>query len=87
MGIGRLARQQGTNQAEFGLIVSDQFQHQGLGKELLQRLIQIARDEHLTTVYGDVLTENNEMISLVEKLGFRMHATDRDGVLRAEIDL
>ena len=87
MGIGRLARQQGTNQAEFGLIVSDQFQHQGLGKELLQRLVQIARDEQIATIYGDVLTENNEMISLVEKLGFRMHATDRDSVLRAEIDL
>ncbi len=87
MGIGRLAKRQGSNQAEFGLIVSDQFQHQGLGKELLQRLVQIAHDEQIGTIYGDVLTENHEMINLVEKLGFQMHATDREGVLRAEIDL
>ena len=87
MGIGRLAKRPGNSVAEFGLLVSDQFQHQGLGKELLQRLLQIARDEQITTVYGDVLTENTEMINLVEKLGFRMEATDRDGVLRAEIDL
>ena len=38
----RAARQSstGTNQAEFALLVSDQFQHQGLGKELLRRLMQ-----------------------------------------------
>lgn len=87
MGICRLSKQQWTNQAEFALIVSDQFQHHGLGKELLLRLMQVARDEHFSTIYGFVLEENHEMIRLVEKLGFRMRPTDRPGVLRAEIDL
>ncbi|HVU14313.1 MAG TPA: acetate--CoA ligase family protein, partial [Phototrophicaceae bacterium] len=35
MGVGRLRKQHNANRAEFGLIVSDQFQHQGVGKELL----------------------------------------------------
>ncbi len=55
MGIGRLASSMARNQAEFALIVSDQFQHQGLGKELLRRLVQIARDEQIGTIYGFVL--------------------------------
>lgn len=87
MGIGRLSKQHGTEQAEFVELVSDQFQHQGLGKELLLRLIQVARDEKVATIFGYVLKENNEMIQLVEKLGFRLSPTERDGVLRAEIDL
>ena len=87
MGIGRLSKQQWTNQGEFALIVSDQFQHQGLGRELLLRLIQVARGEQMRCIYGFVLEENLEMISLVEKLGFKLHPTDRQGVLRAEIDL
>jgi acetyltransferase len=87
MGIGRLTKQYGTPQAEFALTVSDPFQHQGLGKELLQRLLQIGRDEGVHTVYGMVLSENQEGIQLVEKLGFRLKPTDREGILRAEIDL
>lgn len=87
MGIGRLSKQHGTEQAEFVELVSDQFQHQGLGKELLLRLIQVARDEKVATIFGYVLKENNEMIQLVEKLGFGLSPTERDGVLRAEITL
>jgi acetyltransferase len=87
MGIGRLSKQQGTNLAEYALLVADQFQHQGLGKELLQRLIKVASDEKITTMGGYVLSENHEMIRLVEKLGFRLRPTEREGVLRSEIDL
>jgi acetyltransferase len=87
MGVGRLTKQYGTPQAEFALMVSDPFQHQGLGKELLQRLLQIGRDEGVHTVYGMVLSENQEGIQLVEKLGFRLKPTDREGILRAEIEL
>ena len=87
MGIGRLSKQHGTKQAEFVLLVSDQFQHQGLGKELLLRLMQVARDEKLRSIFGFVLKDNNEMIHLVEKLGFTLGDTDREGVLRAQIEI
>lgn len=87
MGIGRLSKQHGTKQAEFVLLVSDQFQHQGLGRELLGRLMQVARDEKLRSIFGFVLKENNEMIQLVEKLGFSLSPTDREGILRAQMEL
>ncbi len=87
MGIGRLAKQQWTNRAEFALLVSDQFQHQGLGKELMRRLEQVARAEHVGKIYGFILAENNEMIRLVDTLGASVQPTERDGILRAELDL
>ncbi len=87
MAVGRLTKRAGTNSAEYAMIVSDRFQHQGLGSEMLRRLIQIARDEHVGTVFGTVLEDNVEMLNLVKKLGFKVIPTDNPELLRAEIKL
>lgn len=87
MGIGRISKLPWSDQAEFAILVSDRFQHQGLGKELLRRLLQIARDEKVGSISGNVLAENKEFIRLVERFGFRLVPTDRESILRAEIDL
>lgn len=87
VGIGRISKDFTGSGAEFGLLVSDDFHHQGLGSELLRRLIAIGRDENVSTLHGVFLRENVEMIRLVEKLGFRVVETDREHILRAEIDL
>jgi acetyltransferase len=87
MGIGRIGKVSWTDRAEFTILVSDRFQHQGLGKELLRRLIEIARDEKISTMFGNVLAENQEFIRLVERFGFRLLPTEREAILRAELDL
>ncbi|HYO87258.1 MAG TPA: bifunctional acetate--CoA ligase family protein/GNAT family N-acetyltransferase [Candidatus Limnocylindrales bacterium] len=87
MAVGRLTKRAGTNSAEYAMIVSDRFQHQGLGSEMLRRLIAIARDEHVGCVFGTVLEDNSEMLSLVEKLGFVVQPTENPSLLRAEITL
>jgi acetyltransferase len=87
MAVARLTKQRWTDAAEFALLVSDRFQHQGLGRELLQRLLEVARTEKIGRVYGDFLTENTEMNRLAEKLGFQLKPTDRPGIMRAEIVL
>lgn len=87
MGVARISKIHGTNRAEFAVLVSDKFQHQGLGRELLRRLIEIARDEKVGTMFGHVLEENKEMIRLVEQFGFRLIPTERESVLRGELDL
>ena len=38
LGVGRLSKLQGTDEAEFSLLISDRFHYQGLGTELLRRL-------------------------------------------------
>ena len=42
LGVGRLIKLGAQNEAEVAILVSDQHQRQGLGTELLCRLIQIA---------------------------------------------
>lgn len=57
---------------EFGLLVSDKFQGQGLGKQLLQRAIDFAKREGYPSLFGVILPENTTMIHLAQELGFTM---------------
>ena len=43
LGVGRLSKVHGLNEGEFALLVSDRWQKQGLGTELLKRLVQSGR--------------------------------------------
>ena len=47
LGIGRLCKIRGTDEAEFSLVVADRFQRLGLATMLLSRLIEIGRDEKI----------------------------------------
>jgi acetyltransferase len=72
IGVGRLTRHRTHPQAEFALLISDQFQGHGLGTELLSRLVQIGRDEGLKRIVGYVLPENRGMLRVAERVGFRI---------------
>ncbi len=88
MGVGRLTRVHGTTEAEVAVLVADEFQRQGLGGELLRRVVAVASAEGLTRVYGDVLTENVEMIRLGERHGFTVQLKPDDPqVVRVSLDL
>jgi acetyltransferase len=75
LGAGRLSKSHGANEAEFAMLVADQYQKQGLGTELLRQLIQIGRDEDLDAITAEILHENRPMQRVCEKLGFVMKRT------------
>jgi acetyltransferase len=75
LGIGRLSKQHGLNEAEFAMMVSDRFQKKGLGTQLLKQLIKIAKHEKLTKVTGEILSENKPMQRVCEKVGFELKRT------------
>jgi acetyltransferase len=87
LAVGRLGKIHGTNDAEFALLVADHAQGQGLGTELLARLVRIGRDEHLARITGEILPENTEMQRVCENVGFRLEHDAGDSVVRAVIDL
>jgi acetyltransferase len=84
--VGRLTKSLNGLNGEFGIIVSDRWQGQGLGKELLRRLIQIGRDENLVSITGYVLPDNQGMLNLTDQLGFTKEQTE-DGVLAVTLQL
>ncbi|BAY88227.1 MULTISPECIES: bifunctional acetate--CoA ligase family protein/GNAT family N-acetyltransferase [unclassified Tolypothrix] len=87
LAVGRLSKVHGTNTAEFAIVVSDRVQCQGVGTELLRRLIEIGRDEQLSKITADILAENHGMQKVCEKLGFRIQRTADPTVVKAEFDL
>jgi acetyltransferase len=72
IGVGRLSKAHGRNEAEFALLISDSYQRQGLGTELLTRLIDIARDEKLKRVTAEILADNQGMQHVSRKVGFKI---------------
>jgi acetyltransferase len=72
LGVGRLIKLDAQDEAEVAILVSDQYQRQGLGTELLRRLIQIARAQKLHRVRGELLRDNLAMQIIVKKLRFRL---------------
>jgi acetyltransferase len=69
--VGRLSKFRGENdEARLSMLVSDHFQGQGLGTELIKRLIEIARDEKIKQIVSITSPENVAMLSLCRKAGF-----------------
>lgn len=86
MGVGRLVMPPGRPEAEFAVIVADPWQGKGLGEKLIERVIEIARENGVQALSGDVLPENQRMLSLVKKLGFKLHRME-EGTCKVELDL
>jgi len=79
LGVGRLSKHHGLNEGEFALLVNDHWQKQGLGTELLKRLVAIARDEKLTRLSAEIMADNHAMHHICKKIGFKLTASgDRD---------
>jgi acetyltransferase len=87
LGVGRLRKLHGLNEAELAVIVCDQYQSRGLGRELVRRLIEVARREKLSRIMGAVLPDNAPMLHICETLGFRIEGAPSDPVLSAELTL
>jgi len=87
LGVGRLSKNHGLNEAEFSLVVADAWQNHGVGKQLLEELIQIGRDEKLDAILGFILPENHAMQHLCRKLGFELQFDGDGSQWKARLDL
>lgn len=84
--IGRLSKLHGRNEGELTMLVSDVWQRRGLGTLLIQRLVQVARDEQLDRVR--VRVEGNEaMTKIGQRLGFTALPGNRPGEQLLELTL
>jgi acetyltransferase len=87
LGVGRMNRLHVRNEAEVAALVSDQYQYQGLGHELLRRIIEVAREEKISQVSAEMLPDNLGMQAVFRKLGFTIRADEDLTSLRAFMDL
>jgi acetyltransferase len=86
IGVGRL-QGIGGDEAEYAIVISDDYQKQGIGTEFLRRLIDIGKIEGVKVIVADILSDNTAMQKIAEKLGFKMKRELGENVVIARLTL
>lgn len=68
-------------EAEFAVVVADDWQGLGLGRALMQRLARHARAQGVAALRGAVLADNAPMLALMQRLGARLRRDGTDASL------
>ncbi len=71
LGVARYVSNPDRQSCEFALTVADAWQKKGIGRQLMQRLMTVARNRGIEIMEGEVLAHNSKMLRLCETLGFR----------------
>lgn len=70
--VGRYFALEDGRTCEFALVVADAWQGKGIGHQIMQDLIRDAAEKGLSRMVGSVYAYNDQMIALVEDLGFKV---------------
>jgi acetyltransferase len=87
VGVARLSKLHSTDAGEFAVVVTDQWQHKGLGTELTKRLVQIAKHEKLGSLVAYTLRENKDMQTMCKKVGFKVRTPVGESECVIEMEL
>ena len=80
MGVGQYCINEAMHTAEVAFVVRDDYQHRGIGTELLSYLTYLAKRHGLLGFTAEVLVENRPMLNLFEKMGFDIDKRSDEGV-------
>lgn len=87
VGIIRISRISSSQDGQLTMIIVDAYHHLGLGTELLNQAIEIAKKEKLKDIYAHILDENSGMISLCKRVGFKVSPSEEKSILKADLKL
>jgi acetyltransferase len=82
IGVVRYTTNLDKTSCEFALVVSDQWQGRGIAHQLMENLMEVARDRDLETMEGQVLSNNSRMLELVASLGFSIENDAEDAAIK-----
>ena len=55
---------------EFAIVIADAWQGRGIGRRLMEKLMDVGRRRGVKNMYGDVLSTNRPMLEMTARLGF-----------------
>jgi acetyltransferase len=88
IGVARYVLEKDGRACEFALVIADAWQGRGIGRRMMEKLIRVARDRRLESIYGDVLSTNHPMLEFCRRLGFTLGRNPDDPtVTRATLKL
>ncbi len=81
IGVARYIRGDDPTHAEVSFAVLDEHQGRGIGSILLDHLSRIARASGISELEADVLGDNNRMLEVFAKSGFKVRRSNASGVI------
>jgi acetyltransferase len=87
VGVGRLSILPETQKGEIAIVISDSWQRQGIGSEVLRRLIKVAGEMKLHRLCAHILSANAGMRLICLNAGMRITGELWDSEMKAELDL
>jgi acetyltransferase len=81
VGVGRYVADASTGIAEFALVIADAWHGQGLGRRLLELLLEHGKDSGVRGLEGIVLAVNRPMLHLASSLGFSLKTDPEDATI------
>ena len=82
LGVTRYTINPDGDSCEFAIVVADEWRRVGIGTRLVSTLLEAAKDRGLKMIQGEMLSNNTEMRTLADRLGFSVRSSEEDpGVL------
>jgi acyl-CoA hydrolase/GNAT superfamily N-acetyltransferase len=85
--VGRYFRDPAGNSAEVAITVHDNFQKNGIGTFLLQRLVKIGKENGITAFTANVLSSNPRMMHVFHKVAEKLEVKAESGVNQIRFEL
>jgi len=82
LGVARYTVNPDGRTCEFALAVLDTKRRMGIGSRLMEALMEAARTRGIRMIEGEVLSDNNRMLSLMRRLGFAIRNSPEDTGIR-----
>ncbi len=76
IGVVRVVNDKDDQSAEFAIVVADPWQGLGLGSKLMDLILDITKKKGLKSIYAVVLKENETMVEMFKKRGFKLKSID-----------
>ena len=87
LGVVRLMKDFAGKSAEFAVVVTDEWQKKGLGTKMVKYTQWIAKKRGIRKIWGHVLVDNTEMVSILKKEKFSFSKSPGTGIFRVEKEL
>lgn len=83
LGVARYVMNPDGESCEFALVVDDEWQHRGIGSQLMTHLMAAAQERGFNSMNGEILSDNRKMLDLVESLGFHIRISEEDPTVKS----
>ena len=76
------------DKAEFAIVVQDSYQKRGIGMEVLQHLVHVARLQGVRVIVGYIMYHNSHVFALLRRSGLSISKKNwEDGVMQVDIPI